>query len=429
MNKTHLNWGIILSATLLLAPSLWAQTNTLTADGEVRLDFAASPSDITVVTTPAGSYTDHTYDMGGNALDMSEYSITSLTNQSMILITDSVTYDAGSASGGTLNFRGDAAGFRGRLTITATDTVNLREIDTSAEGSGSRAGNVTITAPNGITVAGDIRADHVGNSYSGEVKLIAVNGAVSVGGLIDTGGARRPYPITINAQSISVKDLWAGGKETPHTVPGKQVELNATAGNVTVDGSINNWAGADTGGGGDVLISASGDVTVTGGITNRSHRTGTVGAKGGHVTITAGGDIDIQGMVNSDVANIAARRGDLTLTADGAITLAGLDVDVHSNITFTASLTLGTTIVGELLGLDADIGDSVIDRFTMVTGNVYYDSGIVGNAYLGGNTYEIANSDGGVFYLTVIPEPGTLSIFALGLLGLAAFRRKMTQED
>lgn len=406
MKKTSNMLWAVLWISFMGASSLWAQTNTLTADGEVGLDFPAAPSDVTVVSGVPNTYTEHTYDLGGNTLDMSEYSITSGTNQSMILIADAVTYDTGSATGGTLDFSGDASGFRGRVTITATDTVNLRELDTSADGSGSRAGNVTISATNGITIADGIKANHSGNSYSGEIKLDAVNGAVNVGGLIDSGGARRPYPITINALSISVKDLWAGSTAFNFTCPGKLVTLNATAGDVTVDGSINTWSGQDTAGAGDVLLSASGDVLVTGGITNRSYRSGSGAAKAGNVTITAGGTIDIQAMVNSDVSHVDARRGDLSLTAGGAITLAGLDVNVHSNITLTASLASGTTIVGELLGLDDDIVDSVIDRFTAATGNVYYDPGLAGNGYLGGGTYEIANSVGGTF--EVKPAPPVL---------------------
>lgn len=339
---------------------------------------------------------------------------------------------------GGLNTRG-SDGRAGGGAINITSSAGAVKVGGEISSYGAGAGYVTISGTS-IQTANILNHRPTATAAGGQVRLTSTAGLIEVGN-IDVYGADGKGVVILSAIGGGVQagsiDGRASSAARSQAVGGGTNIITASAG-VTV-GSIN--VGSDRASvnanvdvGGLIAIQAGDHVTVSGSLntyvstvnTNSSGRR----SFGGDIAITStNGNISVAGAIDASspagTYNSTNYNGKLTLrAAQGSITLAELDVDKVSSIELTASMSLGTTIVGELLGLDSDIGDSIIDRFTAVTGNVYYDSAIGANAYLGGNTYAIANSVGGTFYLTVIPEPTSLLLMGMGVLALLTARRK-----
>lgn len=140
-------------------------------------------------------------------------------------------------------------------------------------------------------------------------------------------------------------------------------------------------------------------VTVASGIDARTRTAGS----GGSVTISSVGSIDIVGDVRLD-STTAANNGILSLSSTGgAISLGSLDVGRVKQ----AKLDCGTmcTVTGVLSGVNTNYtlgSGTLIDPYVVtqqvlrtVSGKLmYYDSGIIGNSYLGGFAYRLPNLSG-----------------------------------
>lgn len=340
-------------------------------------------------------------------------------------VRSSGTYSAGgssgspieiTSSGGSVRIGGDvdstgSGRSNGYVTMQGT-SLYLQNIFTEGIRNNGRGGSVTLTATSGLIESGTISAH--GGRTPGDVTLTAAYGDVTVGSIT-------------NGTTANESNAHSGGTVTIVSGGAVQVDgINSTVARVFENALLSMGGNVDITASNNVLVAGAIDTYVNNGNTNAGE---TARSSGGNISITSEtGDISIQGAIDASSPagewNGEYWHGDLTLTAtEGAIELASLDVDKVGDISFVASLGLGTTILGEISGIDSylNTGTFTVSRFGPVTGNIYYDPAQQSGTLAAGQTFQIDGSE--PYYLTVIPEPGTLSIFALGLGLLGLFRR------
>lgn len=431
---------------------------TSDSDAEIQLitDQAIDPTPAFDPITSA-----YVYELGldgGSSLNLGTFDISATSLEDPALVR--IRLNSLSHGGGSFDF--DGAGHRPRLEIEAINTIAfnsfLSRSSTTGTGKGE-GGDLTLIAPNGITVAGKIDTSGNGVSIGGSILLNSSDGVVELQGPITTLG-RGETTITIKGTSVITEDISnsahptasvslepirisstdgginAGFLSNAAAIDGGLIQLAATGGDIEIEGidtrslasgtpsrhagSVNITSdqsvfvgsidasvariteNANPDDGGAISIEAGGNVTVAGPINAYVSSTSTAptaSSAGSISMVSSNGDIRIEGPINADAPAGHDARGDLTLSAaNGSITLDSLNGDQVRDITMIAA-TNTTTIMGALLGLDDDILDSAIDRFTEVTGNVYYFTNVAENVYLDGQTYPIVNSVGGTFYL------------------------------
>jgi len=328
------------------------------------------------------------------------------------------------------------------ITITAAgviSVVNSVEAFTSEPGGvNNPGGKIRLTANGGdITLGGDLDT-HRGSVFANDIVISAPAGNVDIGGFVSTDSIRDSAPITITADGyISIGGDILASPDSGVAYKGGIINLTAANGPVTVGGFIDVHAERNVG---SVTISGT-SVSINGtdgsGISvytdSRNDTETSAGATDGNdINITAtSGDVTIAGGLDlsSGLNGPANNEGDLTISAvNGSIILGALDFDLMHNVTLDAGL---VTVTGDLLSANL-IGGVSTDSFFSVTSDVLYDKDVAANNYLSGSTYDIWLSGSESQYdlrplptaAGVIPEPSTLLIWALGLLGLGLYGRR-----
>jgi len=311
-----------------------------------------------------------------------------------------------------------SSGGRGAGSQTVQGTsVYLNEVAANAVRDNASAASIGITATLGVIEAGNISATAPRNA--GNVTLTAQNGNVTAGNITARSTIANDN-IALSGGAVSITSGGAVQAGAIVTTVARTNQLNTA----TVGGAVN--------------IVASNNVLVAGDINtfvNNSSTSVLLRSRGGNIIITSiTGDITIDGDIDasSPAGDWDANElwsGSLTLSAaQGAIQLASLDVNKVGNISFNTSITLGTTILGAISGLDfyLDTDTMTVSRFGTVVGNIYYDPGEQTGELANGGTFTIVGSED--FSLTVVPEPGTMVMLTLGLAILAASKRKNRRD-
>ncbi|MBX9877390.1 MAG: hypothetical protein K2Y22_02945 [Candidatus Obscuribacterales bacterium] len=210
--------------------------------------------------------------------------------------------------------------------LSHTSSVTTGGINISVDaGSAALAGDVSISAPQFITVGAKIDASNNGTGGGGAVTLTSSGNSVTVSdidthvqsssalaggvsilayGLINGGGG------TINTSNGGIG---AGGAGSAGTVT-----LMSSTGSVSTGGISTNVSGGSAPAG-DVTILANGNISASGAINTSNAGTGS----GGEVALTSGnGSVSITG-IQTNVGGGSAAAGNVIIAAPGAISATG----------------------------------------------------------------------------------------------------------
>jgi hypothetical protein len=172
-------------------------------------------------------------------------------------------------AGGSISTGGldsSASGTGGRITLIAQNNINTRELDSSG---GVRGGDVTLISQSGsIDTSNTLLTDGV--IFGGTLDTSSTNG--------NGGAITLTAPGNITAANVNSLSAGADSKSGDITV-------NA-GGNFTAPSVISIWQGATTGNGGDINITAGGNISSQG-----DFLTFTDNGNGGKISLTAGGNI------------------------------------------------------------------------------------------------------------------------------------------
>ncbi len=245
------------------------------------------------------------------------------------------------------------------------------------------------------------------DSGSGTVFSVPVTGGtpnvlMSFGTPVTNGGTQPQAGLTLSGNTL-YGTTTAGGAYGGRLIGGGTVfSVPVTGGTQTVLASLTGSAGVISTNGGVILVGSTLYGTTAPGGDNGYGAVYSVPLTGGTATVLASFD---------DFTNGREPYADLTLSADGN-TLYGTAVqggDDEDGTVFSLPLTGGALTV--LASFDGSNG-----KYS------YADLTLSGNMLYGTTEYGGANNNGTVFELTV-PEPASIGIVAVGMMGLLARRR------
>jgi autotransporter-associated beta strand protein len=340
-----------------------------------------------------------------------------------------VTIDGTSRTVGKL-YIGDANGTAGSATIAGSDGGSLifnnngsnalLRMGNQVGGAGSSSGNpvATISAAVGLSDSLDLE-----NNFNLANASLRVSGNISA----NTAGTKTITNIT-NAGNRSNAGVILSGTIS-NGAGSIAIVQNSTTGNMTLT-RANSYTGGTTISAGTLLLTGAGtvgagnvDVGVAGtwdvsGITAEVYSMTSVQTLSGFGAINAAGKgILLAGTLASRDLNVT---GDFTLTSTANVNVDIAGLDLADQFTVSGMLTLGGT-----LNLNTTYTAQLGDVVTL------FDAGLLNGAFTGYTGLDLGSGlvwdvsrigiDGSI---TVIPEPGTLSLVALaGLAGLAVRSR------
>jgi len=309
--------------------------------------------------------------------------------------------------------------------------------------------NLTISDYTGVSFAGTV-PNHAGAGYTWHAntsinagadraaQVVTINN-IGAGGITMPGGiwARckdqgfssitlgTTGPVTIGGELSAPCESWFSGSRT--------VGITVTAGSdVSVGGLLcygnDNGVTGNSKNGGPISVTTTGGLTVNGQIDTACY---TGSGAGGDLTVTTSGDIVVTGTINLNGVGGDSKDGVLSLNATGPgakITVQDLDCALFrptaDGTTYTFNAGGGESYVNGVLSNFDSTAAMPAELWIPTDQVVYYDPGVVGNEYLGAQTYLVyyGSTPGGELKPLggqLIPEPAGLS-----LIGLAMFARR-----
>lgn len=378
-----------------------ALSGTLTATGAITITSEADASigglaaaDSLTVTSQSGNVSTATAVNVTNGVTIDaavEASLDAVTGKTIVVDGDAGVSVRGliDATGGDINLTSSG----GNVGVTAAVTANGALL---AEAAGTLSIGGVVTSVGDLTLVGDdgiTTADDVG-SAAGSILMKSTGGAASINGSVETVAAGKVVEID------AVGDVFLSGDLTTNngavTLSGKDVTLAgdissgagsldiSTVGNVSFtnpasinSGAVNLAIGADASlqgdvtAGGNLLIDATGDVTIPGDVQ-------TTNPASGALSITsAQGELTVSGLVSSaETLNLSAVTGlavtgsiaaenNVGVTSAGAVNLADVTttigrIDIAAGQSLVTSTLAAETGIKLVSGLDASVSGGVI---------------------------------------------------------------------
>jgi len=241
--------------------------------------------------------------------------------------------------GGQVELRSD----NGNVVIAAADAVGgnaAAQINVAGGTVGGDAGSIIVSASQGTAdIGGQLQASANAGARAGSFTLDAQNlnssGFAGLNDILNTGDFDEARSLRLRQGDVAIE---IGTEVTTH-----RFQLTADQGRIDVGGTIN----AAGGKGGEVVLSAAGDVALAAGAQIKANATG-AGQHGGSVDLrSANGSVQIAAGANVDVSGGPAGTDgavNLRVPRTAALTLADQD-STNDQLRVDGSITGGTTTV------------------------------------------------------------------------------------
>ena len=365
-----------------------------------------------------------------------------------------VTQNAGAVLADTVTFAQNAGTTPGTA-LTTVATYNLGTASTTAVlsaaainvGTASSATSTETLNFNNGTIS---NYDNTAIGFSGQGNA---NGStttnvqnLTIQGLTGGGGGGNNTTLTVNLASTGTHTFSASAGNSitvasTALLTGSGSLTKAGAGMLTIAGTANNYTGATTLNAGTTLINGalSGTASVAVNATATLGGTGTITTGGnGAVTFASGAKLS-PGNLAAGILTLTLGTGQLNVTADGGTANAGalaFDLGTTSDrlVLSTGVLNIGSGTLGfEDFLFTAQIGFKA-GTYTLFDSNSLI-AGTLDPTQLSGTinglpaTLSTLGDAGRDLTLTVVPEPGTWTLLALGgVVGVCALRRRSRGE-
>jgi autotransporter-associated beta strand protein len=301
---------------------------------------------------------------------------------------------------GAVNINGGRASFANGSIGAANDVV----VGALGTFTGPNA-NVT-TVIGGLSGTGRVTAFFQGNNTTNTIQISPASGSHTFNGYFANGDQGRVLNLTKSGNGIQIF-----GEDSIATHTGT---TSVTAGTLLINGDFSGATGAVTVSGGTL----GGSGTIGGATTIQSGGTLAPGNSPGLLTFNS--SLTLAGAVVMEIGATTTRGG----TFDA--------IDVVGALNYGGSLTLNLTQtfgVGSfswnLFDFGSQSGDFATVGLTGSYSGALSNSGGTWGLVSGNDTWSFAQ-DTGVLTLTVIPEPSTWALLALGLTAMIVFRRRRT---
>ena len=305
-----------------------------------------------------------------------------------------LSVDSGSAitqKGGDVNLTAGKSVTSGNITTSSFASSQLATTNSSGVLStvaSNNGGNVSIQAGTDVKVNGNISTNSGAflagqfaspSNIAGKIS-ITTGSLVNVNGFLFSGGAQKGGDIIINAVGdIAIANQVASGSEAGFTgvdtllLKGGDVKFTSTAGNITLGVStlgnsintssdVTSTLNATSGNGGDITLTAAGNITTGNLVTSSKATAGTgltaITGNAGKITINSGLGITTGNITTQSIT----KGGDVRLTGNQAITtsditLSGANLAIAGGVITTGNInTTKITSQGGNVNLTASTG-------------------------------------------------------------------------
>jgi cysteine-rich repeat protein len=342
-------------------------------------DICAPSADPCVVSTDVTVAPGSTLDFGTRQLDVKPGAGLMVQSGQMTISAGSVRLE----TNGDLIGGDDAMGNGATIKVTTSGDIRIETgasgdamIDVSAN---NNAGEIDLVAHGNIVIAGQMGADAPSNPGSGGVINVTADGSVSVSGTISAKGG----PIGLGgAITIIGGTASATGTVRADGGDGGDIEIDSLNGDITSSSGLNSSAGGSFGDGGTVTMIASNNLTVTGPVFLPGTGNPTDGGgDGGDVDLEGtAGTVSVSGVVDNHGASPDGDAGETDVTAgldyiqNGTLTNNGaggdgcggfIDIEVGRNINLIGSTDMsGGFCGGDLIAFATNVSVGSASQFS-----------------------------------------------------------------